>query len=72
MKTDTMTVEILADGMLKVSVDPVSAANHGGAEKMLRNILDSLGGDVTTKHRHGKSFHSHADGHGHGEQAKQG
>jgi hypothetical protein len=64
MKTDSMTVEVLADGSLKVSTDPVSAANHMGAENMLREMFKSLGGDVVTKHRHGKKMHEHTHSQG--------
>lgn len=64
MKTDTMQVDILADGTLKIATDPVSAANHGGAEMMLREIFKSIGGEVTTKHKHGKAgMHSHSHSH---------
>ena len=59
MKTDSMLVEILDDGSLKISIDPVSAANHGNAETVLREIFKSLGGKVTTKHKHGKKMHEH-------------
>lgn len=59
-----MLVEVLPDGTLKVSIDPVSAANHGSAEKLLKQVIDSLGGEVTTTHKHGKKMHSHTHGHG--------
>ncbi len=59
MKADSMLVEILDDGSLKVSIDPVSAANHGSAENLLKKVIDSLGGEVTTTHKHGKKMHSH-------------
>ena len=59
MKRDEMLIDILPDGSLKISIDPVSAADHGSAERLLKTVIDSLGGDVTTKHRHGKRMHEH-------------
>lgn len=64
-KADKMEVEILPDGSLKVSIDPVSSANHGSAEKMLLEMLRALGGDIETKHKHGKKYHSHSVDHKH-------
>ncbi len=67
MKADQMTVEILPDGSLKITTDPVSAANHGGAEKMLLEMFKAIGaeaGDIETKHRHGKKYHGHSHSEG--------
>jgi hypothetical protein len=65
MPADKMEVEILADGTLKISIDPVSTANHGNAETMLREMFKAMGGTVETKHRHGKKMHSHTHKHTH-------
>ncbi len=68
MKTDSMTIEILADGSLKVSVDPVSAGNHMPAEKMLLEMFKGIGADrndITTTHKHGGKYHTHTHGHDH-------
>ena len=59
---DSMDIEILPDGSLKVSIDPVSAANHGSAEKMLLAMLKGLGGEMKTTHRHGGRAHTHKHG----------
>lgn len=62
MKKDELLIDILPDGSLKISIDPVSAANHGSAERLLKTVIDSLGGDVTTKHKHGGKMHQHKHG----------
>ncbi len=67
MKNDTMLVEVLSDGSLKVTTDPVSAPNHMGAERMLLEMFKAIGaeaGDIETKHRHGKKYHGHSHSEG--------
>jgi len=65
MPADKMIIEVLADGTLKVSVDPVSTANHGNAETLLREMFKAMGGEVVTKHKHGKRMHEHKHGQTH-------
>lgn len=59
MKTDQITIEVLADGTLKVTTDKVSAANHVNAEKFIREMFSKAGGEVEIKHKHGKTIHHH-------------
>lgn len=64
MKTDTLTIEILPDGTLKVETDEVSAPNHVAAENIIKEMFRMQGGAVDIKHKHGKHGHSHSHGHG--------
>lgn len=64
MPADVMTVTILADGSFKIETDKVSAANHGGCEMLIREIVKVAGGKSERKHRHGRHVahqHSHAE-----------
>jgi hypothetical protein len=73
MNADTMTIEILPDGTIKTTTDPVSPANHDSAERFIKAMSVLAGGETTrvartdpaamarTKH-HG---HDHAHDHGH-------
>ena len=62
---DKMTVEILADGTMKVTTDAVSMANHLSAEKFLKFASDLLGGKVKNERRKGLKAHSHGHHHHH-------
>lgn len=71
MKTDTLEIEILADGTIKVSADKVSLPNHSSAEQFVREVAREAGGTTTrkSKHRHGTHGHHTHEGehesHGH-------
>ena len=41
MPNDTIKVEILEDGRLKITTDPISAANHTTAERLLQAIAQA-------------------------------
>lgn len=56
---DKIEVEILDDGSLKITTGKISAANHGGAEILIRELIKSAGGEATREH-HG---HSHQHDH---------
>ncbi len=58
MNDDTMTAEILPDGTIKTTCDPISAANHSTAEGFLRVIAQKAGGK-TTRERRKDSVHPH-------------
>lgn len=58
---DTLTIEILADGTIKTTTDPVSPANHQSAEAFLQGLTKLAGGEVTRKKRHA---HKHEHSHG--------
>ena len=65
MREDVIKVQILEDGRIRVETDPISAANHGTAEQLLKMIAADAGGPTTRerkphKHHHG---HTHAAQH---------
>ena len=59
MKVDKIEIEILPDGTLKMTTDKISAPNHGNFEALIREINAMMGGEVTSKQRHGTTAHSH-------------
>ena len=61
MNQDTIEVEVLPDGSIKITTDPISAPNHTNAEKLLRAIAQA--GPTTRKARRGH-HHSHTHTHG--------
>lgn len=50
---DTMNIEVLEDGSLKITTDRVSPVNHMTAEAFLRNIAQACGGQQERRHKHG-------------------
>jgi hypothetical protein len=57
MQHDDITVEILADGRVKVSTDQISAGNHLSADQLLSFLARLLGGETQSHpkahaHRH--------------------
>lgn len=65
MNADTITIEILADGTIKIETDEVSLANHTNAENFLREMNKLAGGPTAIRHKHaGKPGHGHSHGHG--------
>ena len=67
---DTMNIEVLEDGTIKVDTGPISPANHMTAEAFLRNVATASGGKQERKHKHGilgTAAHEihHALGHEH-------
>ena len=61
---DKIEIEILADGTIKMSTDKISAANHGGAEMLLREIVTMAGGQATRKGKAGFAQHTHTQTNG--------
>lgn len=59
---DTLKIEILEDGTLKIEADKVSAPNHVGAESFLREVQKLAGGAVKITHKHKHQAHSHSHG----------
>lgn len=45
--TDKMTVEILPDGTVKTTIDPISPANHNSAEGFVSLLAKLTGGKTT-------------------------
>jgi hypothetical protein len=67
---DTLHIQILADGSLKIETDKISQANHMTAEAFLRNVASACGGKQQRRHKHGvlgAASHAvaHALGRGH-------
>jgi len=78
MAADTLTIEILADGTIKTTTDPISAANHDNAERFMRNVAQLAGGETKRErrtdeaarrrahHHHHEHNHEHTHQHDHG------
>lgn len=60
---DNIEVEILPDGSIKITTDPVSPQNHTSAEKLLLAI-----GEAGETHRKRKTGSSHHHSHSHGKE----
>lgn len=58
MAQDIIQFEILEDGTIKTTTDPISAANHYSADELLKAIDRAAGGEVTITKRH-KHAHAH-------------
>jgi len=64
--SDKLTVDILSDGTVKVTTDPVSPANHANAEALLRDIARGCGGETSRTRRPNAIGHVHShEGHVH-------
>lgn len=66
MATDEVTVELLADGRIKVTTGKFSAAVHREAEKLLAAIEAATDGTPTRErathgHTHDATTHRHHD-----------
>ena len=60
---DTLDIEILKDGTVKVTTPKISAANHKSADEFIAFLARECGGAVDKqKNRHG---HVHAHSHEH-------
>jgi hypothetical protein len=66
---DTMQVEILADGTIKTTTDPISGANHDNCERFIRAMSALAGGETKREKRTDaealRRAHQHAHAHGH-------
>jgi hypothetical protein len=66
MKNDNIQIEVLDDGTIKVTTDPISGANHANAEGFLNFMARMAGGETTRSKRTDKPVtHTHTDHHGH-------
>lgn len=63
---DTMTIEVLPDGTLKVETGKVSGPNHLNAEQFINEMAKQAGGPVT-RTKKGHSHHGHSHTHHEGE-----
>ncbi len=66
MKEDTLEIEILDDGTIKVTSPKISAANHMNADQLLGFIAKLAGGETKIEKRI-KSAHTHEHAHTHEE-----
>jgi hypothetical protein len=69
MEGDTIRIEVLKDGSLKLTTDAVSDANHYAAEELLKALQQRAGGSTTVENRHPDGVeheHRHEHGHTHG------
>lgn len=67
---DTIKIQVLEDGTVKVSTDKISMANHLSAEKFLANTFTLLGGEIKRKAKHAMQHafgkqHDHDHDHQH-------
>jgi len=65
---DELTIEILEDGTIKTTTDPISGPNHQNAESFLKGMADLAGGNTKREARKDKKHqhhHHHGDGHVH-------
>lgn len=59
---DTIKITILPDARVKAETDTISAANHGSADSIIRDI--EAMGHTERKAKHGHA-HSHSHSHDH-------
>ena len=57
-KGDEIQIEIMEDGLIKTTTDPISGANHSSAEQLLKYVATLAGGETTIK-RNGSGTHTH-------------
>lgn len=65
---DTMRIQILPDGTIKTTTDPISPANHQTAEEFLGTV-NALTGSQGSRVRRGHTHHHHHHHH-HQEQSE--
>lgn len=66
MNHDTMLIEIMPDGTIKTTTDPISGANHANAAQFLREMARLAGGETVTAKRHDpRHHHGHTHDHVH-------
>jgi hypothetical protein len=63
MKLDKMLFEVLPNGLIKVTTDPISGVNHVNADQFLRLVQEMAGGETTIERRKDvRHQHSHEAG----------
>lgn len=62
-KHDTIQIEILEDGTIKSTTDPISGANHAGAEGFLKFMGTLAGGETKRERKAGHHHHGHTHTH---------
>lgn len=64
---DSIEVEILPNGSIKMTTGKVSGANHTSADAVIKGIELMMGGKVTRKRRINLNSAVHEEDHEHGE-----
>lgn len=62
-KSDDIQIEILEDGTIKSSTDPISGANHANAEQFLKLMGTLAGGETKRERKAGHHHHGHTHTH---------
>lgn len=62
---DQFLVEILPDGTIKSTTDPISPANHASADGFFKLVSEMTGGEVLRKKRSKAHIHQHGHSHEH-------
>ena len=62
---DSINIEILDDGRVKILTDTISAANHRNADELLEAIEKLMAGGSTKAKRKQKHGHHHTHDHIH-------
>lgn len=66
MNVDTMLIEIMSDGTIKTTTDPISGANHANAAEFLKQVARLAGTDAVVVKRHDpRHHHGHTHTHTH-------
>lgn len=63
--TDTLKINVLNSGLIRIETDTVSPANHVNAEKLLDFIEKQSGGKTERKRKHSVKHHEHVHVHAH-------
>jgi hypothetical protein len=59
--SDTITIEVLENGVLKIETGKVSMPNHTNAEGLIRELATGMGGTVV-RNSQGMHMHTHEQG----------
>ena len=57
---NTISYEIMDDGMIRIETDDLSGKNHQSADELLESLESLLGGEVTKR---SKRVHAHTHNH---------
>ncbi|HSE46327.1 MAG TPA: hypothetical protein VLA89_13460 [Gemmatimonadales bacterium] len=60
-KEDKFIVELLPNGLFKVTTDEISGPNHMTAEAFIDFLARGAGGEVTRSRREDRPMHSHGE-----------
>lgn len=61
---DSMDIEILSDGRIKIITDRFSPAVHSDADRFVKDTIKLAGGKMTAKSKSGQ-VHNHSHSHDH-------